>query len=179
MPLSIPDELIAAAQRGDAASVESVLELAWPHAFRIANVVLRDPHAAQDAAQEACAIVYRSIGALKSTSAFSAWFWRIVTREAMAIGKMQKHEPIESLSSVPVQLETRNLDVASALLNLPVHLRIVLVLRYYADLNSKEIARALGIAAPTVRFRLSQARSRVERLLTDYSDYKNAHEVTP
>lgn len=60
-------------QRGDA--LDRLLELVWPHAYRIAYAVVRDRGAAEDAAQEACAIVYCKIGGLRNLDSFRAlWF---------------------------------------------------------------------------------------------------------
>lgn len=42
MPLNVPTDVLAAARAGDVASLERVLELAWPHAFRIARSVVRE-----------------------------------------------------------------------------------------------------------------------------------------
>ena len=49
-------------------------------------------------------------------------------------------------------------DVVAALADLPVHLRVVVVLRYYADLSEREIATAIGRPAGTVKSRLHEAR---------------------
>ena len=45
-----------------------------------------------------------------------------------------------------------------ALQDLPVHLRVVVVLRYYADLSEREIATAIGRRQGTVKSRLHEAR---------------------
>jgi RNA polymerase sigma factor (sigma-70 family) len=52
-------------------------------------------------------------------------------------------------------------DVMTALKDLPTHLRIVIVLRYYADLSERDIATAIGRAPGTVKSRLSDARARL------------------
>jgi RNA polymerase sigma factor (sigma-70 family) len=52
-------------------------------------------------------------------------------------------------------------DVASALRDLPHHLRIVVVLRYYADLSERDIALAIGRKPGTVKSRLNEARRRL------------------
>ena len=54
--------------------------------------------------------------------------------------------------------------MTNALLDLPVHLRVVVVLRYYVDLSEREIATAIGRPAGTVKSRLHEAR----RLLADH-----------
>ncbi len=50
---------------------------------------------------------------------------------------------------------------------LPQHLRDVIVLRYFEDLSSREIASILRINDGAVRFRLMVARRRLRPLLGD------------
>ena len=52
-------------------------------------------------------------------------------------------------------------DVMCALRDLPVHLRVVVVLRYYADLSEREIAIAIARKQGTVKSRLNEARTRL------------------
>jgi RNA polymerase sigma factor (sigma-70 family) len=52
-------------------------------------------------------------------------------------------------------------DVIVALRDLPAHLRVVIVLRYYADLSEREIAVAIGRPPGTVKSRLHEARARL------------------
>ena len=62
------------------------------------------------------------------------------------------------------------LDVWRALAGLPPALRDVIVLFYFDDLKSDEIAVVLGVAHATVRTRLARARERLHGLLEDYAD---------
>lgn len=52
-------------------------------------------------------------------------------------------------------------DVMRALADLPAHLRIVIVLRYYADLSEYDIAQVISRQPGTVKSRLSEARRRL------------------
>ena len=51
--------------------------------------------------------------------------------------------------------------VVAALQRLPVALRVPVVLRYYADLSERDIARAIGRRPGTVKSRLHEARRRL------------------
>ena len=51
--------------------------------------------------------------------------------------------------------------VMGALARLPVSLRVPVVLRYYADLSERDIARAIGRRQGTVKSRLHEARRRL------------------
>ncbi|MGH3732083.1 MAG: sigma factor-like helix-turn-helix DNA-binding protein [Acidimicrobiales bacterium] len=61
-----------------------------------------------------------------------------------------------------------------ALKDLPTHLRIVVVLRYYAELSEREIDIAIGRKPGTVKSRLHEARRRLADHPALRSDSPNA-----
>jgi RNA polymerase sigma factor (sigma-70 family) len=61
----------------------------------------------------------------------------------------------------PIGRVTLSHDVISALKDLPTHLRVVVVLRYYADLSERDIAIVIGRQPGTVKSRLNEARRRL------------------
>lgn len=175
--LTIPLELVHAAKAGDRASQETLLETAWPHAFRIAKSILRNDAAAEDAAQEACAAVLGSIQKLRNPAAFGAWFYRLVVRRSLAdLKRLRIPASVDSAIFDPTDSHVANIDVRAALSALPVKLRTPLVLYHYAGLTSSEIGQVVGAPSPTVRFRLAQARRAMQRLLGagDYSTLPKA-----
>jgi RNA polymerase sigma-70 factor (ECF subfamily) len=58
-----------------------------------------------------------------------------------------------------------SLDVGAALGRLPHDMRVLVLLRYYANLTSREIGSVMGIPSATVRFRLAIARRQLKKLL--------------
>ncbi|HKU81431.1 MAG TPA: sigma-70 family RNA polymerase sigma factor [Candidatus Tumulicola sp.] len=169
--MTLEYELIDLARAGSRDAIESLIAGVWPHAYRIARGVLHDPALAEDAAQEACAIVYREISKLRSATAFGVWFYRIVVRETLAVRRPDAALPAGVLPECVDRAETdrsvARLDVLRALASLAPHLRVAVVLRFYAGLNSREIARVLRVPDGTIRFRLMVARRKLERLLAD------------
>jgi RNA polymerase sigma-70 factor, ECF subfamily len=170
--LEVEGETIAAAQAGDAAALEALLAAIWPHAYRISLSILRQPHAAEDAAQEACARVVLAIAQLRAREAFGVWFYRVVVREALAIERrarvLDPLDPRTVASASPLTDALVRVDVLRALGELPPHQRAVVALHYYAELNSREISAVLGLPQGTVRYRLSLARRRLEALLASH-----------
>ncbi|HEY1655124.1 MAG TPA: sigma-70 family RNA polymerase sigma factor [Candidatus Tumulicola sp.] len=163
---------------GTRADVETLIREVWPHAFRIASGILRDRALAEDAAQEACAIVYLEIPKLRSSRAFSVWFYRIVAREALAL-RRRSPAPVEPCEApVDGRRETDSsvarLDLVSALGRLSTTQRTAVVLHFYAGLNSREIAAVLRMPDSSVRFHLMRARRALERLLHDDGDAARA-----
>lgn len=172
MPISVAANLVEAARSGGSVEVEQLIEAAWPDAYRLALAVLGDASAAEDAAQEACIRLYRSISSLRSTSAFRVWFYRIIVREASAQKRRRSRsmEAVTSNDSCAPEEPAVLLDVWHALGELPQKLREVVVLHYYEDLSSREIASVLGVPDSTVRFRLMTARGRLRDQLREESE---------
>jgi RNA polymerase sigma-70 factor (ECF subfamily) len=146
----IPTELVEAARAGGSDELELLLRTVWPDAYRLARAIIGEDQPAQDAAQDACIIVCRTIGSLRSSGAFRTWFSRIVVREAAAVKRrLLRSEPVIEIADASDQ--TAAIDVWSALSRLPQKLREVVVLRYFEDLTSHEIAAVFGIPDGTVR----------------------------
>lgn len=156
--------LVQSARNGDAGAVDALLRALWPHAYRIAFVVLRDGAAAEDAAQDALARVWATLDDLNEPAAFAAWFYRLVVNSAkMERRSANRRRAREEtfVSKIVLPDEDERIDLLSALHSLPEWLRIPIVLHYYAGLSSNEIGRALGAPAATIRFRLALARRRL------------------
>ena len=69
-----------------------------------------------------------------------------------------------------IKQEIKN-AVQQALDKLPYKLRIVLVLKEYANLNYKAIGSILGISEGNVKVRIFRAREQLEKLLKEERDY--------
>ena len=168
--IPIPVDLIESAKGGETEYVERLVIAIWPDAYRLALAIVGDRQGAEDVAQEACIILYRTIGSLRSTEAFRSWFYRIVVREASEHKRRRSRlEPVLAVASENVD-QTASIDIWRALSGLPDHLRDVVVLRYFEDLSSREIASILRIPDGTVRFRLMIARRRLRPLLGEATD---------
>lgn len=91
-----PARLVEGATGGDPIAVDNLIAAVWPHAYRIALAILCDRALAEDAAQESCAVVAQSIGALRRIDSFSSWFYRIVYREALRVIQVEERKPAHS-----------------------------------------------------------------------------------
>ena len=167
MAQPVPSALVNAARSGSALEIEQLLQEVWPEAYRLAYSVVGDRETAQDAAQESCVILYRTIASLRDPGAFRAWFYRIVVREASRLKRRHVESNVRKEPAQHIEDRTTAFDVWRALSTLPQHLRDVIVLRYFEDLPSREIASILRINDGAVRFRLMAARRRLRPLLGD------------
>ena len=78
----------------------------------------------------------------------------------------EDHRQEETGEGLLVKKETSE-EVKSALDKLPENLRMVLVLKEYAEMNYKEIGRVLGISEGNVKVRVFRARERLAILLAE------------
>ncbi|HEV3092790.1 MAG TPA: RNA polymerase sigma factor [Candidatus Cybelea sp.] len=159
-------ELIESAKR-NAPAMDRLIEAVWPQAYRLAWGILRDRGLAEDAAQEAAATIARRLHALENAGAFSAWSYRIAVNCALTLAR--RWPTVESLPAVEPPQELRDpgdaLDLYNALAALTPTRRALVLLHYYAGLNSRELAAACGLPASTVRFHLMLARRALRKAL--------------
>jgi len=172
-----PRELVSTALTGDETDAERLIAAVWPGCFRLAATIIGDRNLAQDAAQEACVIVHRKIRSLRNAAAFDAWLYRIVMRESSRVRRQHKitQQPMYERSFESDG--TTAMDIWRAVGALSLELRDVIVLFYFDDLKTGEIAAILRIPHPTVRTRLARAREHLRGLLDDYSTGPRAEEA--
>src|SRR5215472_16377142 len=112
-------EVVSGAMTGDDGARDRLITQIWPACFRLAATILGDRHLAQDAAQESCVIVYRSVRRLRKAGAFDAWLYRIVMREAARVRRTSRSADPLPLESETQTGDTSFIDVWRALANLP------------------------------------------------------------
>jgi RNA polymerase sigma-70 factor (ECF subfamily) len=152
-------------------AVDRAIIALWPTAYRIAWLILRDHMAAEDVAQESCIHAIRSRQQLRDDSALSAWFRSIVTRLALSalrctIRARRHEEPAAQQRELATPFDPSTAhDLLIAIERLSDELRIPLILAYYNGYTSREIAKRLGLAPATIRYRLAVARNAIRPLL--------------
>ena len=154
------------------------LAIGYAPSYRTACLILRNPADAEEAVQEAFLRAWRFRGALPPGADVRPWLYRVVvnaccsrlrsetayrsrTTDDAALATLPAAGPTPesaALASADAQA------VVDALAELPEHLRVAVVLRYYAGLSEKEIATAIRRRPGTVKSRLHEAR---QRLATD------------
>ncbi|MGD0391786.1 MAG: RNA polymerase sigma factor [Acidimicrobiales bacterium] len=154
--------------------LERWLEEGYPRSFRTACLILGNRFDAEEAVQEAFLRAWRFRDSLTTGADFKPWLYRVVVNACNS--KLRQEIPHRDRRSNDDRLaataSTENdptraalsRDVVRALQDLPVHLRVAVVLRYYADLSEREIATAIGRRQGTVKSRLHEAR----RLLAEH-----------
>ena len=126
---------------------------------------------------EAFVQVYLNIHRLKDPAGFRSWFYRSLTRLAWRKGRTSRREiPDEDIAlhadressgdSLTDLLQKEERDcIRMAVQRLDEKHRSIVVLYYYNEFSTKQIARITGCLEGTVKSRLYTARKRLERIL--------------
>jgi RNA polymerase sigma-70 factor (ECF subfamily) len=115
---------------------------------------------ARDVVQEAFAQALRDQSGFRGEGPLEAWVWRIAFR--VAIGSKGSRElTTDEVPEVTFVDKSADPALAAAVRELPAQRRLVVFLRYFADLSYAEIGATLGIAEGTVAATLSQAHAQL------------------
>jgi RNA polymerase sigma-70 factor (ECF subfamily) len=121
---------------------------------------------ARDVVQEAFARAWRERAQFRGEGSLESWVWRIAFRTALET-RRNGHAPMSAEAFDPVVVEPeRDPELEAALRSLPPRKRLVVFLRYFADLSYAEIAETCGISEGTVAATLAQARASLLEELT-------------
>lgn len=163
------NDLIVAAQAGDAAAISRLLAVCQADARRYARKHCQ-PSDIDDAVQESLLIISRKVKSLKAAAAFSSWLFTVVKRECRKLSRaMFRYEPLpDELAEESLLLRPQDalrIDLANALESLPAHYLEIILLRDFEELTISEIAIRLGEQASAVKSRLHRARVLVREYL--------------
>jgi RNA polymerase sigma factor (sigma-70 family) len=111
---------------------------------------------ARDAVQEAFARALRDRHSFRGGS-IEAWIWRIALRAALEAQRPVRLLPVGDLPEAELLEPEHDPALAAALRLLPPRRRLIVFLRYFADLSYAEIAEACGVSEGTVAATLAQA----------------------
>ena len=158
-------ELVVRAATGDgdafAALATSHVDRCYSLAFRI----LRDPHRAQDATQQALLSAWRDLPTLRDPERFDAWLHRLVVHACYVESRGTRRwnarlRVVDLTSAVHPDPSSSVVDrgaLEDAFGRLSPEHRAVVVLHHYLGYPLTEIADMLGIPAGTARSRLHHA----------------------
>ena len=133
-------------------------------AYRLAWAILNNDGDADDATQDSFVLAWRHRRSLRDPASFDAWFGRIlvnVCRQTLRRRARQRVRPLveaddPTVSDASADATSRDV-IARAIARLDADHRIVVVLRYWADLSVDDIADRLDVPPGTVKSRLHYA----------------------
>jgi len=132
--------------------------------FRGLTLTLRDRDLAADATDEAMARAYQRWRSVRNYNNPEGWVYRVGLNWARSRLRRTNREVrgFRLVDRSAEELAPADPTLAAALEDLPLQQRAVVVLRFYFDWSTEQVAKALGVPNGVVKSRLSRALERLE-----------------
>ncbi len=153
----------------DIAEIERLYRRRLPEFRRVAAAMVGSREQARDVVQEAFATAVKKRASFRGEGPLEAWVWRILVNAAREQRRARIETPVDAPDLAVNGSHEGETDarVRVALSLLPERQRLVVFLRYYADLDYRTIADALDIAAGTVGVTLNTVHTKLRHLLEE------------
>ena len=157
----------------------------YQRVFASLVLILRDPAAAEDAAQEGYMRAFKAWKSWKQEAPAEAWLYRIALNVAFTHRRRERlHEIGEVVKRLgrPKEADPTEViqpDLVRELRALPPKQAAALVLRHLHGFTNREIAAAVGIPERTVASRLAAAKSRLRTRLGDHYEARLGTSAAP
>ncbi len=152
----------------DLRDLESLFHAEYARSVRLALLLIGDPRRAEELAQDAFVRIAPKLDAVANPPAYLRTIVVNLCRDHGRRAATERRQPpprIEVVPEPPLPGDTST--IWQAVQALPAPRREVLVLRYWADLPTAEIARLLQIPHPTVRTRIRRGLASLKEVLSD------------
>ena len=166
------ENLVAESCRGDKSAYAVLVSRHAKRIFAVCFALVGNAFDAEDLAQDTLIKGFLQIHTLRDARVFSNWlthiarnqcvdFFRRAKRNENIIREMPANDAADPIEHSKLQL---------ALGKLPENLRMPLLLYYFDDRSTKNVAELLNITEAGVRTRISRARKELRRILTKQGD---------
>jgi RNA polymerase sigma-70 factor (ECF subfamily) len=133
--------------------IETVYRGGYSRYVRVARAIVGDRETAAEVVQEGFADALRRAEQWSGRGPLEAWVWQCVLNRA----RKARPRPLPSLDGESRDQRESDPELRAQLAALPERQRLVVFLRYFADLSYPEIAATLGIEVGTVSATLHAA----------------------
>ena len=146
-------------QDGLLEELESLYRMHFPRFVGVAGAIVGDRELGREAVQEAFASLVRNRASFRREGALEAWAWRAVVNAARQARRRALRElrPRAAADAATGAAPAADDELAALVAALPERQRLVLFLRFYADLDYRSIAEAAGVEVGTVSATLHAA----------------------
>ena len=197
------EEALKSLRSGNQADAEKAIETLQGVVYGFGMKVCGSHEDAQDTAQETLIRLARQLREFPDARALSVWLYKVAKTQCLMSRRKSVFAPAQMLSLdelmpkeselsptggnggqiTPEQIALNNElrgRLESAILALPKHYRLVLILRDMEQLDTHEAAEVMGISEETTKMRLHRARVYVRNALAGYvrrakGSRRNAH----
>ena len=171
--------LVDACRQGDREAVAALFDACKDRVYSLALHLTGNPSEAGDVTQDVFLRVLGRIEQYRGEARFSTWLYRVVVNvfldrrkslrrwtvvDESVLARQASAEPSPEAQLMRSQVQRQ---VASAVAQLSLKLRVPLVLRYSAALSYAQIAETLGVREGTVASRLNRALRQLADQLKD------------
>lgn len=158
--------LILRCQTGDEAALRELIERYSPGLRLFLSKITGQESLADDLLQESWFDVYRKINSLRTPDSFAAWLYRIARdkayrhlRRKSLPGESDDGNLVETIAADEEHFSPDEAEaVRTAMDDLPLEQRAVLLLRFVEDMSYEEIAQVIARPVGTVRSRIHYAK---------------------
>ena len=148
--------------------IEELYRSRYQYFVQVARAVVGDEATAHDAVQDGFSQAIRRRGSYRGDGPLEAWVWRTVVNAAIAARRRDRSFDPFDAETEPVSDDRPSGDeeIRAWIAGLPERQRLTVFLRYYADLDYRAIAAALGIETGTVSATLNAAHTALRRSIS-------------
>ncbi len=190
--MDVEQQLLNKLKNGDHSALRSLMESYGNAIMRTAFLLLKDRHLAEDVSQEVFITAYQKIHQFRAEGALRGWLLQITVnccRSKMRrmswkklwfrdkVDECERLDIQEAAVAIAPQLEpgtdawVNSWSLRSAIEQLSLPYREVVVLYYYHELRTREIAEVLREPEGTVKSKLLRARRQLRHLLEEGENF--------
>jgi RNA polymerase sigma factor (sigma-70 family) len=166
--------VVALAMNGDDAAFGELVRRRQDAIRNLFRRMTREPALADDLAQQAFLLAWKSIRTLKSPAAFGAWLRKLAVNCWLQQARAKKPEVALDEAHLAegqwVSTEAERLDLNGALARLPPDARLCVVLAYSEGMSHAEISETTAMPLGTVKSHIARGAARLRELLQAYGD---------
>ena len=176
------EEIVYRVRAGETALYEVIMRRYNQRLYRIARAILHNDGEAEDVMQDAYVRAYEHLDQFAARAPFATWLTRIAVHEALARlrgrNRIQSLDDTEDNGDQSMQIPSKSPDpeqsasgaqlrglLEEAVLDLPEHYRIVIMLRDIEELSTAETADALDLTEHNVKIRLHRGHGMIRSWL--------------
>ncbi len=146
--------------------IERIYRERFPRFVRVATAILGDRERAVEAVHDGFADAIRGRSSFRGEGSLEAWVWQAVVNASRKAARRPLVE-VGSAAEATYELPLSGVEPSPFVAALPERQRLVVFLRYYADLDYRAIAVALGVEVGTVSASLAAAHASIRRAVME------------
>lgn len=174
-------EIIVRMQQGDEDAFSRLFRMYSGRVLRMAYLISGNYADSEDIVQETFVKCFTYRARLKDPDKFEPWLYQIMTRTAWRVaGKSRREQPSEEIGRIQDEMAGEFSSPLENVLSseerewlwravesLEIRQRTAVVLYYYNQMSTREIAKVMGCLEGTVKSRLFTARRNLRKLLDE------------